>query len=294
MSAARTFTIPSPRPSTSSRSASSTAGSPKNRSPPCCSSASSWRWMAPTLADETLPCDLCSSPARSATCCRTARRSFRSSMSRPSSSAILKASASTPSWTSLRSSMRASSTGPISETVARSGCPCSPNTSQKTTGVPAGSSVAPSRLTRASIRSSGSAATAMPERSPFTSARKTGTPARESRSARTRSVTVFPVPVAPATRPWRFAMPGRSDRISSPCFATGSGGAAMRDVPPEPCNSTPEARSCDYPLQPVRTPSDEATRSTSVMTPPAVRAPPTPAPWTTSGEPERRTVVAAT
>ena len=66
----------------------------------------------------------------------------------------------------------------------------------------------------------------MPERSPFTSARKTGTPMRESLSASTRSVTVFPVPVAPATRPWRFAIPGRSDRISSP-LATGSGGAGM-------------------------------------------------------------------
>ncbi len=36
------------------------------------------------------------------------------------------------------------------------------------------------------------------------SERKTGTPASESCSASTWSVTVLPVPVAPATRPCRF------------------------------------------------------------------------------------------
>jgi len=50
----------------------------------------------------------------------------------------------------------------------------------------------------------------MPERSPFTSARNTGTPAAENCSATDCSVTVLPVPVAPATSPWRLARPRRS------------------------------------------------------------------------------------
>ena len=41
---------------------------------------------------------------------------------------------STPSWVSLRPSRRASSSGPISETVVRIGWPCSPNRSQNTAG----------------------------------------------------------------------------------------------------------------------------------------------------------------
>jgi DNA helicase HerA-like ATPase len=51
----------------------------------------------------------------------------------------------------------------------------------------------------------GEPAMAMPERSPFTSARKTGTPSTEKLSARPCRVTVLPVPVAPAMRPWRLA-----------------------------------------------------------------------------------------
>ena len=48
----------------------------------------------------------------------------------------------------------------------------------------------------------------MPERSPFTSAANTGTPIRLKASAITCRVTVLPVPVAPAIRPWRFDIPG--------------------------------------------------------------------------------------
>ena len=63
--------------------------------------------------------------------------------------------------------------------------------------------------TRSLIRSrpfpSGVAAMQMPDRSPFTSAQNTGTPAAENCSAITCSVTVLPVPVAPATSPCRFA-----------------------------------------------------------------------------------------
>jgi hypothetical protein len=47
-------------------------------------------------------------------------------------------------------------------------------------------------------------ATASPATSPFTSARKTGTPIRLKPSARVIRVTVLPVPVAPAIRPWRL------------------------------------------------------------------------------------------
>ena len=45
----------------------------------------------------------------------------------------------------------------------------------------------------------------MPVMSPLTSAMKTGTPALEKPPAMTLSVTVLPVPDAPAMRPWRLA-----------------------------------------------------------------------------------------
>ena len=44
-----------------------------------------------------------------------------------------------------------------------------------------------------------------PETSPLTSWTTTGTPAADSPSASTCTVTVLPVPVAPAIRPWRLA-----------------------------------------------------------------------------------------
>ena len=52
----------------------------------------------------------------------------------PCSSATRKAMLSTPSCASLSSIMRASSSGPISLTVERTGWPAAPNRSQKTTG----------------------------------------------------------------------------------------------------------------------------------------------------------------
>ena len=57
-------------------------------------------------------------------------------------------------------------------------------------------------------------AAASPDRSPLTSARKTGTPIREKCSASTCSVTVLPVPVAPVIRPCRFASAGRNSTSS--------------------------------------------------------------------------------
>ena len=55
LSAARMLTTPWPPSTVCMRSSRSSAGSPKNCSPPCCSSASRPRWMAPMLAVETLP-----------------------------------------------------------------------------------------------------------------------------------------------------------------------------------------------------------------------------------------------
>ena len=59
-------------------------------------------------------------------------------------------------------------------------------------------------VTRCEILSLGVPAIAIPATSPFTSAMKEGTPIREKPSAMTRSEMVLPVPVAPATLPWRL------------------------------------------------------------------------------------------
>ena len=60
--------------------------------------------------------------------------------------------------------------------------------------------------------------------SPLMSLMKTGTPASLSCSASTWSVFVLPVPVAPATSPWRFIMASgtrtwASGRACSPSMA---------------------------------------------------------------------------
>jgi hypothetical protein len=59
---------------------------------------------------------------------------------------------------------------------------------------------------RAATLPEASPGSAMPETSPFMSATKQGTPASDSRPARPWTVLVLPVPVAPATSPWRFSM----------------------------------------------------------------------------------------
>ena len=74
----------------------------------------------------------------------------------------------------------------MSEIVARTGWPCSPNTSQNVTGQPAKAGTGrPSFSSRAFSFSLGAPDFAIPLRSPFTSARKTGTPMRENCSAMT-------------------------------------------------------------------------------------------------------------
>ena len=60
----------------------------------------------------------------------------------------------------------------------------------------------------------------MPLRSPFMSAMKQGTPAWQNVSAITCRVTVLPVPVAPAIRPWRLAIRPTMERGPSSQWAT--------------------------------------------------------------------------
>ena len=152
--------------------------------------------------------------------------SYRSASDR-CSSATRNATLSTPSCTSLRSSIRDSSNGPISVTVARTGWPCSPNTSQNTVENWSGWKVRPISLARLTIKSLASPTSEMPERSPLISAAKTGTPARANPSAITCSETVFPVPVAPVTRPWRLAsaerQPGRLFTLADENLLVGIG-----------------------------------------------------------------------
>ncbi len=102
--------------------------------------------------------------------------------------------------------MRASSSGPISEIVVRTGWPCCPNASQNTTGHASNVMSFNFRLSmRSLILPLGSPGCDWPARSPFTSAMNTGTPMRLRPSAIRCSVTVLPVPVAPAINPWRLA-----------------------------------------------------------------------------------------
>ena len=107
--------------------------------------------------------------------------------------------------------MRASSSGPMSLMVARTGWPCSPNTSHSVTGQAAGwgGGRPRSASTWASLPSM-RPGWLMPVRSPLTSAMNTGTPRREKPSASVCRVTVLPVPVAPVTSPWRLALSGSS------------------------------------------------------------------------------------
>ncbi|MNU73311.1 hypothetical protein D3C71_627900 [compost metagenome] len=209
LSAARMFTTPLP-PTVCMKSVMLSIGSPKNLSPPWVSICSRPRWIAPTLAALMLPYSVVNWLAFSPTYCSMARRSFRSSSSMPLSSAILNTRFSTPAWVSFTSSMRPSSSGPMSDTVARTGWPCSPNTSHSVTGQAAGSGTSmPRSLSVAASFSPTLPFWLMPVRSPLTSAMNTGTPMFDSCSAMVWSETVLPVPVAPVIRPWRLARPGR-------------------------------------------------------------------------------------
>ena len=140
-----------------------------------------------------------------------ARRSLVSSSNNPPSSATRKTSCRTPVWVSLSPIMRASKSGPISEIVARSGCPLCPKTSHSATGHAANrGNGTPSRSQRSRNFGDSAPGIDIPVKSPLTSAMNTGTPARLNRSAIRCSVTVFPVPVAPVMSPWRLANAGNN------------------------------------------------------------------------------------
>ncbi len=169
--------------------------------------------------------------ALSPTWVNIARKSLRSSSSRPLSSAILKARVSTPACVSFRPSMRASSSGPISEIVVRTGWPWLPYASQNTTGHASNFTSLSFRLsTRSLILPLSSPGCDWPARSPFTSAMNTGTPMRLKPSAMRCRVTVLPVPVAPAISPWRLANCGKRQRSELDlAIRSGSGMAPPRD-----------------------------------------------------------------
>ena len=135
-----------------------------------------------------------------------ARRSFKSSSSRPLSSATLKTMLSTPICVSFKPSMRPMSWGPMSEIVARTGWPCWPNTSHNWAGqATAGGTSIPRSARMRAIFSPMLPLWLMPVRSPLMSAMNTGTPASDRLSAIFCRVTVLPVPVAPVIKPWRLA-----------------------------------------------------------------------------------------
>ena len=121
--------------------------------------------------------------------------------------------------------MRPSSSGPMSEMVARTGWPPLPYTSQNATGqaLNAGLTFKDSNLSKTFWLPP--PALASPDRSPLTSAMNTGTPMADRPWASACSVTVLPVPVAPVMRPWRLANPGSRQSSVWSFFATRSGEA---------------------------------------------------------------------
>ena len=84
----------------------------------------------------------------------------------------------------------------------------------------------PSSPMRFSAGPAGLPGAASPETSPLTSAAKTATPASESCSAIVCRVIVLPVPVAPATRPWRFII--RSGTLTTASVASSPRGRRGR------------------------------------------------------------------
>ncbi len=202
----RQLTTPRPSGAVRSSSAVSNSGSPKNFSIPCASSVISSRRITPAVALERPPSSSSSSlPSAEVRNWITARRSLRSISSRSFLSAKWKTSCRLDSWVSFRSMMRESRMGPKEVMVARTGMPLpSPPRARNSTGKVLPDQAWPMLSVRARSFSEPVAAVARPERSPLMSARNTGTPAVESCSAIMCSVTVLPVPVAPATRPCRF------------------------------------------------------------------------------------------
>ena len=135
------------------------------------------------------------------------RRSSRSSSGSDWSSQYLKTIDSTEVCVLFRSSTFASRIGPKEWTVARTWAPSSPLNESSSTGWPWPSNVHPSDAQRSgTCGASAEPGCETPVRSPFTSATNTGTPRSDSWPAISWRVFVLPVPVAPATSPWRFTI----------------------------------------------------------------------------------------
>ncbi len=128
---------PFPLASLRIRSRTSKDSSPKKRSAPCCSSSIIFLNITPVEAVDMAPYSFSSSsfpsPVRY---CITFRMSLRSM--RPSwlSSQYLKMIDMIPAWVSFRSRIREKSTGPNSETVARSLTPFCSEIVRSSTGKP--------------------------------------------------------------------------------------------------------------------------------------------------------------
>src|SRR6185369_719553 len=198
---------PDPSRSTWRRSPSSNSGSPRNAPAPICSSSTISRSSTPTVALDIAPyCASDDAPASEVRYWSTARRSAKSTSGSFWSSLNLNTSASTLAWVSFNPSTRASSKGPKLEIVARSWAPLLPVRLRYSTGRAAPCHAQPVSVARCVMRSFASPAAPIPERSPFKSARNTGTPAAENCSAISCRDFVLPVPVAPAISPCRFAI----------------------------------------------------------------------------------------
>ena len=136
--------------------------------------------------------------------CSIFLKSFKSSSGNFWSSQYLKITATTPDWASERSKMRDNSTGPNSLTVARRRTPFCSDRVNISTGNPLASNGMPIFAWRSSIFGCPAPGCAKPLKSPLISISNTGMPLSLKFSAKTCSDFVFPVPVAPAIKPWRF------------------------------------------------------------------------------------------
>ena len=196
--------MPRPVESMRIRSAVSKPGAPKNWPPPWDSSVVRARRMTPAVALETPPIVASSSlPSSEVRKEMTARRSGRSTSSSPWPSAHAKISCRACSCVVFRDSARASRIGPKSETSARTGTPgnCAsvPPRLSSSIGKDEAAHAWPLAAVRDRSFSELAPASPRPLRSPLTSHRSTEEPAADRPSARSCSVRVLPVPVAPAT-----------------------------------------------------------------------------------------------
>ena len=126
------------------------------------------------------------------------------------------------SWVALSPNTFDSRMGPKLEMVARTGTPMPDVPSvRNSTGYAVGVQLSPVSFARCAVLSLATPGRDSPDKSPLTSAIMTGTPAVLSCSAITCSDFVFPVPAAPATRPWRLTV-ARGMRICAVGSATPS------------------------------------------------------------------------